>query len=75
MRTRLPDPAALGLHGIGYLWGNRLTRVCALDVDKVIGRCTPEVADLIIAQTHLNGRQIQALSASVAHDLPLESAA
>jgi hypothetical protein len=49
----VPDPAALGLTGQGFLWGHRLTRISVLDVRAHIGGATEEVQELIECQIHL----------------------
>ena len=51
-RTPIPNPAALGLTGPGYLWGPRLTRISALDLYYHLGWATEEVLALI---KHLQG--------------------
>lgn len=53
-RAAVPNPAAVGLHSRGYLWGERLTGVSALDVDAHIGWVDRELADLIVAQASLS---------------------
>jgi hypothetical protein len=46
-RTPIPNPAAVGLTGPGYLWGPRLTRISALDLYYHLGWATDEVLALI----------------------------
>ena len=46
-RTPIPNPAALGLTGPGYLWGPRLTRISGLDLYYHLGWATEEVLALI----------------------------
>jgi len=46
-RVAVPAPARVGLNGPGYLWGDRLTRVCALDLERPIGWCDPLLAEAI----------------------------
>jgi hypothetical protein len=53
-RTAVPNPAAVGLHSRGYLWGERLTRVSVLDIDGHIGWVDRELADLITVQASLS---------------------
>ena len=52
-RTAVPNPSAVGLHSRGFLWGDRLTRVSVLDVDRHIGWVDHELAQLIAAQVSL----------------------
>jgi hypothetical protein len=49
-RTPIPDPAALGLDGQGFLWGNRLTPISVIDVLCHLGWATGEVMEVIERQ-------------------------
>ena len=46
-RVPVPNPTAAGLHGRGYLWGDRLTRVCVLDLVRPIGWVDRDLAEAI----------------------------
>jgi hypothetical protein len=52
-RTPVPDPARVGLAGPGYLWGDRLTSVSALDVRKPLGWCDRALAEMISSVARL----------------------
>jgi hypothetical protein len=56
-RTPIPDPAALGLSGPGYLWGCRLTRISVIDVRAHIGWATREVQELVDRQISLPAKK------------------
>lgn len=49
-RTPIPDPAAVGLRGRGYLWGDRLTNVSAIDIGDHIGWVDAALAEAIVSQ-------------------------
>jgi hypothetical protein len=49
-RTPIPDPAALGLDGQGFLWSNRLTRISVIDVLCHLGWATDDMMELIDRQ-------------------------
>ena len=57
-RTPIPDPAALGLTGQGFLWGRRLTRISVLDLRAHIGWSTEEVQELVKRQVHLPAKEV-----------------
>lgn len=59
-RVAIPAPSQVGLRP-GFLWGSRLTRVCALDVYDEIGVCHASLAEAIIALAHLRGHWAQGL--------------
>lgn len=46
-RVAVPQPAHVGLHGRGYLWGRNLTSVCVLDLDRPIGWCDLQLAEAV----------------------------
>lgn len=46
-RVAVPDPAHVGLRGPGYLWGRNLTSICALELERPIGWCDPELAEAV----------------------------
>lgn len=50
-REAIPNPAAVGLRGPGYMWGNRTHTVSRIDLERVIGVVDPALAELII-RTH-----------------------
>ena len=64
-RTPVPNPTAVGLRGPGYLWGAKLTRVCALDIDRHIGWVDAALAAVIIRQACLRPDDAAALVLAV----------
>lgn len=54
-RSPIPDPLSLGLRGPGFIWGDRLTRVSAIDIGAHIGWVTGPMAELVIGQAGLYG--------------------
>lgn len=54
-RVPIPDAAAAGLRGPGFLWGDRLTNVSVLDIDMVIGHVTSALAQAVISTASLDG--------------------
>jgi hypothetical protein len=53
-RTPVPNPLAVGLDGPGYLWGDRLTAISTMDVDRHVGWVDAELAATIIVQARLD---------------------
>lgn len=60
-RVAIPNPCAVGLRGPGWLWGNRLANVAALDVETYIGRVDDAMAESIIDLAGLEGDDAAAL--------------
>lgn len=60
-RLAIPDPAAAGLRGPGFLWGDRLTSVSVLDMQCAIGTVTPSLADAVISLAGLGGADSESL--------------
>lgn len=60
-RVAIPDPRAVGLRRPGWLWGNRLSNVAALDVERCIGRVDEAMADSIIELAGLDDDAAAAL--------------
>lgn len=60
-RTQVPDPAAIGLRGPGWLWGHRLANISAIDVHDRIGRVDGAMAEAIIELAHLDTLDAAAL--------------
>lgn len=52
-RTPVPNPAAVGLRGPGYLWGQRLTAISVLDVYRHLGWVDTDLAEVLMAQANL----------------------
>jgi hypothetical protein len=52
-RVAVPAPTQVGLNGPGYLWGDGLTPVCALDLERPIGWCDLLLAEAIADLAHL----------------------
>lgn len=46
-RVAIPNPTELGLHGPGYLWGNRVTLISVLDVERHIGWADQAFVDVV----------------------------
>ena len=46
-RSAIPDPAAIGLSGPGYLWSPRLACISTLDVGRIIGHVDSYTVDLL----------------------------
>lgn len=67
-RISIPNPAAVGLRGQGYLWSGALVRVDAADgVGDHIGWADRDLAEAIIALARLHGRWAHGLRLA-AHD-------
>lgn len=60
-RVAIPDPAAAGLRGPGFLWGDRLTNVSVLDIHVVIGNVDPSLAEAVISLAGLGSMDAAAL--------------
>ncbi len=54
-RVEIPDPAEVGLNGPGFLWGDQLTNVSAIDIDRTIGKVTLALAEAVISLAGLYG--------------------
>lgn len=54
-RPTIPNPSRIGLSKPGYLWGDRLTRVSAIDIGDHIGYADPALVELIIWSTGIHG--------------------
>lgn len=48
-RVAIPDPTGVGLHRPGFLWGDRLTKVCVLDLRAIISVVDPALAEGVIS--------------------------
>jgi hypothetical protein len=53
-RVAIPNPTELGLHGPGYLWGNRVTLISVLDVERHIGWATETFLNVILQSVNLS---------------------
>ncbi len=60
-RVAIPNPCAVGLRGPGWLWGDRLASVAALDVEGRIGQVDDAMADAIIELAGLDAGDAAAL--------------
>lgn len=68
-RVPIPNPALVGLSGPGFLWGDRLTPVAAIDVGDHIGWADTALVEAVIPLVALDGDVAEPLrrSASVHH--------
>ena len=66
-RTSIPDPLAVGLHGPGYLWGDRLTRIRTSDIGIHIGFADRQLIDTLIqtAPNDLTAEEVRDLRACI----------
>lgn len=60
-RVAIPDPTAVGLHRPGFLWGDRLTNVCVLDIQAIISVVDPALAESVISLAGLGTADAAAL--------------
>jgi hypothetical protein len=61
LRIPIPNPAAVGLSGPGYLWGDRLARISTIDLGDHIGWVDRALAKAIIRLTALPEEDAAAL--------------
>ena len=73
-RVAIPAPERVGLKGTGYLWGDRATRVSALDIGDHIGWADAALAERIIAHAQLYGHVANGLREAAARFHPLPPA-
>jgi len=66
-RTPIPNFAAVGLNGPGYIWGNRLTRVRTADIGNFIGTADLALIEAIreLAHDDLTSDERQNLSSLI----------
>ena len=64
-RVPVPNPAAVGLSGPGFLWGWRTARICVLDLGSPIGWADHDLAELVISIAHLSDADAVAIEQSV----------
>lgn len=57
----IPNPRTVGLRGPGWLWGDRLANVAALDVEECVGGVDEAMAESIITLAGLEGDDATAL--------------
>lgn len=55
LRAPVPHPFRVGLTRESFLWGECLTPVSAIDIDRVLGYVEPDLAELVIAWVGLYG--------------------
>lgn len=60
-RVAIPDPLAVGLQRQGFLWGDRLTNVCVLDLRNVLGVVDTALAEALISLVSLGAADAAAL--------------
>lgn len=60
-RVAVPNPRHVGLQSSGYLWGSRMDRISAIDLDTHIGWVDDALAEAVIEQAGLYGRYASAL--------------
>lgn len=65
-RTPIPNPRAVGLERSGYLWGDKLTAIYVVDLDRHLGWVDADLAVAIIVQARLNPADRGALFSAVA---------
>lgn len=53
-RRAIPNPARCGLHGKGFLWGQRPGRISRLDIRKHIGWVDEDLVDVIATTMHVS---------------------
>jgi hypothetical protein len=67
-RTPVPNPLSVGLAECGYLWGDRLTGISVMDVDRHLGWVDAELAATVIVQARLGANDTAALIRAVGRD-------
>lgn len=60
-RVPVPNPRHVGLPGAGYLWGDHLHWISAIDLDAHIGWVDEALTETVIQQARLYGRYAAAL--------------
>ena len=60
-RRPVPNPARVGLLGEGFLWAERLTGICVLNLQRHLGWADTDLAEAIIEQAQLGTRDAAAL--------------
>lgn len=60
-RTQVPHPDVVGLRGPGFLWGERLTSISVIDIDRHIGWVDADLAATVIVQAKLGAREAAGL--------------
>ena len=63
-RYPVPNPGLVGLRRPGYLWGKPV-RVCALDIERVIGFADSELVEQIVRAGRLLPRDARALRRAI----------
>jgi hypothetical protein len=63
-RVPVPDPAAIGLHRQGWLWGPRPAHIATVDVHTTVGRVDLAMAEAVIALSRLGADDAAALRAA-----------
>ncbi|MBM4010094.1 MAG: hypothetical protein FJ286_01755 [Planctomycetes bacterium] len=53
-RRAIPNPGRCGLHGKGFLWGQRPGRISRLDLRKHIGWVDEDLVNAIAATMHVS---------------------
>jgi hypothetical protein len=64
-RTPVPNPLSVGLARRGYLWGDRLTGISVMDVDRHLGWVDAALAAAVIVQARLGAHDAAALIRAV----------
>lgn len=67
-RTPVPLPEQMGLRPPSYLWGDRFTAICVMDVHNHIGWTSPDLATLIITRSRLTSDYAASLIWSTARN-------
>lgn len=60
-RQAIPNPTAVGLQRPGFLWGDRLTNVCVLDIRGRLGVVEPSLAEAVISLAALDAEDSASL--------------
>lgn len=64
-RTPVANPHAVGLNGPGFLWGERLTGISVIDLERHLGWVDADLAAAVIIQAKLGARDAAALIRAV----------
>lgn len=64
-RTPVPNPLRVGLNGPGYLWGDKLTNVSALDIGRHLGWVDLDLAMSVIREARLTPQDARGLLEAV----------
>jgi hypothetical protein len=74
-RTAIPQPRAIGLPGPGFIWGDRLTQVSAIDIGDHLGFIDEPTAEVLITVVNLDEQDAAILRQAARHPSRNPSAA